>query len=55
MKNVYIQPITELVQIASSLQFLTVSVRDVKNKDYEEGMTDLSRKSVIWDESEYDE
>ena len=57
MKNVYIQPTTELVRIASSLQVLTVSVREVevKNKNYDESMTDLSRQNTIWDDSSNDE
>lgn len=54
MKKAYISPETKTfrMETAQMVMASTVTV-DVKSEEYSEGsMTDLSRKSSIWDEEE---
>lgn len=52
MKKAYISPETKTFRIETA-QMVMVSTVDVKSENYDEDtMTDLSRKSSLWDEEE---
>ena len=53
MKKSYIQPNVELFSVAVKQTLLTVSTIEVKSQNYNEGMTDLSRRgNSSWDDDE---
>ena len=53
MKKTYIQPRTTCMTIVFQQAFLTSSTTiEVKNADYNENMTDLSRDGGFWDDEE---
>ena len=52
MKKNYIQPKTELHMINTQNTLLTTSTIEVKNADYSDSMTDLSRRGGFWDDEE---
>jgi len=53
MKKTYIQPCTELFAIAVKQTLLTTSTIEVKSQNYNEDMTDLSRRgNSSWDDEE---
>ncbi len=52
MKKTYIQPNTELYKIASMQTLLTASTLEVKSANYNEIMTDLSRRGSSWDDDD---
>jgi len=53
MKKTYIRPETTIFQIRTHQTIMTTSTVVVKNKEYSEEMTDLSRRGgSLWDDDD---